>query len=127
LKVKLRLGSSLVVLMAVSGAGVDAHHNYGAHYLMNQTVTLDGTLLQIQFQNPHSFVHVETTDDQGERQEWMVEWQAVALLTREGVTKDTLKPGDRVTIVANPSRSPDDHRLWMQMIVRPSDGWKWIP
>jgi hypothetical protein len=46
-------------------------------------------------------------------------------LGRQGVTRETLKPGDHVIIVGNPGRNPDDHRLRMVNITRPSDGWKW--
>src|SRR5665213_1411261 len=42
-----------------------------------------------------------------------------------GVTHDTLKPGDKVIVVGNPGRNPADHRIRMQSIERPSDGWKW--
>jgi hypothetical protein len=46
-------------------------------------------------------------------------------LVRQGVTRETLKPGQRVIINGNPGRTPEDHRLRMVNITRPSDGWKW--
>jgi hypothetical protein len=46
-------------------------------------------------------------------------------LSRDGVTRESLKPGDVVEIKGNPGRNPDDHRIRMQSITRPSDGWNW--
>jgi thiamine monophosphate kinase len=46
-------------------------------------------------------------------------------LGRQGVTRETLKPGDDVVVVGNPGRNPADHRLRMVNITRPADGWKW--
>jgi hypothetical protein len=42
-----------------------------------------------------------------------------------GISGKTLKPGDKVHVMGAPGRNPADHRLEMQNIVRPSDGWKW--
>jgi thiamine monophosphate kinase len=68
---------------------------------------------------------VESEDDKGQVIRWAVEWGAGGQLGRQGVTRDTLKPGDHVIIVGNPGRNPEDHRLRMVNITRPSDGWKW--
>ena len=56
---------------------------------------------------------------------YAVEWGAGLQLNRQGVTRETLKPGDHVIITGNPGRNPEDHRLRMRTITRPSDGWKW--
>jgi thiamine monophosphate kinase len=102
-----------------------AHHSFAATYFENQKVSIEGDLVQFMFRNPHSFVTVLAKDDKGEMQRWAVEWGAGGQLGRQGVTRDTLKPGDHVIITGDPSRTPGDHRLRMRNIVRPSDGWKW--
>jgi len=81
--------------------------------------------VQFLYRNPHSFVHVEGPDDKGEMQTWAIEWGAGGQLGRQGVTRETLKPGDEVIVVGNPGRNPADHRLRMVNITRPSDDWKW--
>ncbi len=58
-------------------------------------------------------------------QTWAVEWGGGAQLNQEHVTRDTLKPGDHVTVTGNPGRDPADHRIRLHRIVRKSDGWKW--
>jgi len=104
---------------------VYAHHSFAATYFEDQTVTIKGKLVQFLYRNPHSFVHVEAPDDKGVMQTWAVEWGAGGQLSRDGVTRETLKPGDEVEIKGNPGRNPDDHRIRMQSITRPSDGWSW--
>ena len=64
-------------------------------------------------------------DENGEMQRWGVEWGGAGALTGQGVTRDTLKPGDKVVITGNPGRNAADHRLRMRTLLRPSDGFGW--
>ena len=121
-------GRFLVVLtIAIMGAGVAAraHHSFAATYHEDKTVTIQGKLVQFLFRNPHSFVHVEAPDENGEMVRWAVEWAGVGQLTVAGITRETLKFGDVVVITANPGRNPADHRLRMVTLKRPSDGFTW--
>jgi hypothetical protein len=111
--------------MLSTQVNVYAHHSFAATYFEDHTVTIKGKLVQFLYRNPHSFVHVEAPDDKGETQVWAVEWGAGGQLSRDGVTRESLKPGDVVEIKGNPGRNPDDHRIRMQSITRPSDGWNW--
>jgi len=111
----------LVVGVFALGAQLYAHHSFTATYHEDQTVKIEGKLVQFQFRNPHSFVQV--LDDQGTR--WSVEWGGAGQLGGQGVTRETLKPGDVVVITGNPGRTPEDHRVRMVTIKRPSDGFGW--
>jgi len=44
----------------------------------------------------------------------------------QGVTKETLKPGDRVIITGSPARDPAAYRVHLKKIQRPADGWEWV-
>ena len=120
---------TILVLMAAAamlcGGKAYAHHSFAATYFVDQEITVEGTLTQFLYRNPHSFVKVEAKDDKGEMQTWSVEWGGGAQLTQEHVTRDTLKPGDHVIVTGNPGRDPSEHRIRLHKIVRPSDGWKW--
>jgi Family of unknown function (DUF6152) len=121
-------GRFLVVLtIAIMSAGVAAraHHSFAATYHEDKTVTIQGKLVQFLFRNPHSFVHVEAPDENGEMVRWAVEWGGVGQLAGAGITRETLKFGDTVVITANPGRNPADHRLRMVTLKRPSDGFTW--
>jgi len=111
--------------MVISSGRAYAHHSFAATYFEDKTQKIEGNLVQFLYRNPHSFVHVEAPDEKGTMQRWAVEWGAGGQLGRQGVTRETLKPGDHVVIVGNPGRNPEDHRLRMVNITRPSDGWKW--
>lgn len=122
-----RLLLALVIAAAaiVSSGRAFAHHSFAATYFEDKTQKIQGKLVQFLFRNPHSFVQVEAEDEHGVMQRWAIEWGAGGQLGRQGVTRDTLKPGDEVIITGNPGRNPEDHRLRMVNITRPSDGWKW--
>ena len=78
--------------------------------------------MQFLLRNPHSFVQVETTDDKGQTHTWAVEWAAAGQLATQGVTKDSLKVGDEVTVTGSPARNVEDHRLRMIGVTRQADG-----
>jgi hypothetical protein len=77
------------------------------------------------YRNPHSFVKLEGPDEKGQMVTWTIEWGGGAQLSRDGVSRETLKAGDHVIITGNPGRDANEHRVRMSSIVRPSDGWKW--
>lgn len=119
----------LIVLMLIGaflmGATAYAHHSFTATYFDNKTVTIEGKIVQFLFRNPHSFVHVTAPDESGVMQRWTVEWGGAGQLGGQGVTRDTLKPGDVVVITGNPGRDPADHRMRMVSLKRTSDGFGW--
>jgi hypothetical protein len=109
----------------ISGGRAYAHHSFAATYLEDKTQKVEGKVVQFLFRNPHSFLLVEGPDEKGVVQRWYVEWGASGQLARQGVTRDTLKVGDRVVVIGNPGRTAEDHRLRLVSIQRPADGWKW--
>jgi uncharacterized protein DUF6152 len=121
----------LFILLAVAAASATggrayAHHSFAATYFVDQEITVEGTLTQFMYRNPHSFVKIEAPDPKGgEMQTWSIEWGGGAQLSQAHVTRDTLRPGDHVIVTGNPGRDPAEHRIRLHKIVRPSDGWKW--
>jgi hypothetical protein len=119
---------ALIVIVAgalLSGGVVAAHHSQAAQYDTSKKVTIEGAMVQFQFRNPHSFVQVEAPDETGQVVRWSIEWGGSGQLTGQGVTRTTLKYGDVVLITANPSRTPNDHKLHMLTLHRKSDGFGW--
>src|ERR1700691_3903241 len=97
----------IVAAAVVSSGRAYAHHSFAATYFEDKTEKIQGKLVQFLFRNPHSFVQVEAEDEHGVVQRWAIEWGAGGQLGRQGVTRDTLKPGDEVIIVGNPGRNPE--------------------
>ena len=115
--------ATLAVL--VGGTAASAHHSFGATYEVSKQIKIEGKLVQFVYRNPHSFVHIEAPDAEGVQQRWAVEWGGTTQLNGQGVTRDTLKVGDEVVIVARPSRVQGEYRALMVKLTRPSDGFIW--
>ena len=109
----------------MTATAASAHHSYAATYDVTHEITLEGKLVQFVYRNPHSFVHVVTTDDKGATERWAVEWSGTTQLNNAGVTKESLKVGDVVVIRARPSRVSGEFRALMLNLKRPSDGFTW--
>ncbi len=109
----------------VSAVPLLAHHSFAATYFDDKSQTIEGNLVQFVFRNPHSFVHVEAPDENGQVVRWAVEWGSGQQLSEQGVAGDTLRYGDHVVVIGSPGRNPEDHRMRMRSIERPRDGWKW--
>jgi hypothetical protein len=125
MRVNLKLLVPAAVLATISVVAADAHHSFTATYFEDRTVEIEGKLLQFMFRNPHSFVHIEAPDENGEMHRWAVEWGGAGQLSSQGVTNQTLRVGDVVSITGNPGRDPKDFRVRMQYLRRASDGFDW--
>ena len=96
------------------------------HVFRGQQVTIKGKVTEFMFRNPHSVVQVLAPGDDGKMYRWAVEWAAAAALARDGkASRDILHPGDEVIVTGAPGRNPDDHKIRLYTIERPSDGWSW--
>ena len=96
------LASSCVLILGVfliSGP-VSAHHGFAGRYDEVHPTTVQGTVLEFEFINPHSAIIFEAKDQSGAMQRWHAELGGANALHRaDGWTKETLKPGDKITIV----------------------------
>ena len=115
----------LVAAASLAGAQAYAHHSFAATYLEDQTVTIEGELVQFLFRNPHSFVHLMVKEKDGSMVRYAVEWGGTGQLGGQGVTRETLKPGDVIVVTGTPGRNPADHRIRMVTLLRPKDGFGW--
>src|SRR5438132_198207 len=95
-----------VVLVAVAAllavrAPLFAHHGeslYDAHHL----ITLAGTVTKFEMINPHALIHFDVKDDKGNIEHWTAQGTAPNNLRRVGWTRDSLKPGDQITVSGYP-------------------------
>ena len=117
----------LALIAGVSAVSVVAygHHSFPATYDVDTEINVEGELAAFMYRNPHSFVHLNVMNDDGDTERWAVEWGAATFLGRQGITRATFRPGDKVIITGNPGRNPEDLRLRMRYIERLSDGFRW--
>ena len=88
---------AMMTLLAPASAAL-AHHGFDTHYYRDRPVLIQGTITEFEYVNPHSFVHVETTDESGETVERWCEMQAGSQLRIKGVGADALRVGDPIRI-----------------------------
>jgi hypothetical protein len=89
--------------LAVLSSTALAHHS-GAMFESEKTRTLEGTITEFNWVNPHSSFKVAVKDDAGREEIWAIEMNAPQNLIRAGWKRTTLKPGDPVTVVVRPLR-----------------------
>jgi hypothetical protein len=85
-------------LLVAAAVPMLAHHSFAAEFDENKKVTLKGSVVKIEWQNPHIWIYMDAKDDAGKSERWQCEGGPPNTLTRNGWTKDALKEGDAVTI-----------------------------
>jgi hypothetical protein len=98
-----------LTVVAAAAAPAAAHHGQAA-YDREKTVTVEGTVTQFEFVNPHVLIHVAVSQADGKTVEWAGELTSPNRLARLSLGdvkwhKDLLHPGDRVTLTGNPARN----------------------
>ncbi len=97
-----------------------AHHSFAAEFLGDQTGTIEGTVTEVWFRNPHVRYYVEVTNDAGEKETWDVRTDSPTLLVRRGWTDKTIREGDHVKI--NGYLGRDGRKLMFVISVELPDG-----
>ena len=98
-KTIMALGASALALTLAGGAY--AHHS-GAMFDATKTATVEGTVKEFQYTNPHSWLVVNVPDASGKVTEWSFEAEGPSTLLRAGIKKSSLNPGDKVTVKGHP-------------------------
>jgi hypothetical protein len=95
----------LVAGIALTGGPLFAHHGTGVAYDTEKIVNLKGTVTEWIWANPHCGILFDVTDDKGNVEHWGAELGNPHSLSMSGLSKDILKPGDRITISGHPAKS----------------------
>lgn len=91
-----------------------AHHSF-AMFDRSKEMTLVGTVHEFQWTNPHSFIEVDVPNANGGVDKWSLECNSPNNLTRQGWHSDSLKPGDKITVVLWPLRSGEKGGLFISL------------
>ena len=105
---------ALIAAVSVSGP-LFAHHGTAA-FDVTKMVTMKATITDFQYINPHVQIYWDSKNEKGEIEKWQGELTAPNKLTRAGWTKNTLKPGDQVTISGN-VQANGSHVMWIRKII----------
>ncbi len=92
--------AALLLGFCMVSATVFAHHGFAGRYDEEHPITLDGIVIELQFLNPHAAIIFQVRDENGKVVRWSGYLGSATNLNKsEGWTKNTLKPGDRITIL----------------------------
>ena len=89
------------------GAGLQAHHAVAGVYDLNKEVVLEGRLKKLNFTNPHASIEIDVPSKDGSKKitTWILTTASVQTLTRQGVNKSSIKPGEILKVTVLPARN----------------------
>ena len=87
------------------GAQLQAHHAVAGVYDLNKEIVLEGQLTKLNFVNPHASLHLAVPNADGTATEWILTTASIQTLTRQGLNKTSIKPGESLKITALPARN----------------------
>lgn len=108
--------SALAAAFLMLGAVVSAHHS-AAHY-SKEAMTTRGVVVEYKWRNPHVTLVWEVKGKTGETTHWVGELSSVTTMISDGMTKDSLKQGEEIEVIACPSMNPGSTEAWVRTIKR---------
>ena len=88
------------------GAGLEAHHAVAGVYDLNKEVVLQGRLKKLNFTNPHASIELTVPNKDGKgTTDWILTTASITTLTREGINKTSMKPGEILKVTILPARN----------------------
>lgn len=114
---RLRLSATLIGLglfsLTVPSFG---HHGSNVVYDLTQSITVSGTVTEFQFVNPHTQILFNVTGEDGQVVGWLAGMSSsLSLGQNEGWTRETIEPGDEITIIGAPARN-DAPSIWVEQV-----------
>jgi hypothetical protein len=103
-------------ILTLTLAPVALAHHGTANYDTTRTITVKGVVTAFNFENPHVLIFWDAKDDSGATQQWQGELTSPNRLSRVGWSKNSVKPGDTISISGYPTKS-GSNQIWIQKVV----------
>ena len=108
----------LIVVSFLTFSGASWAHHAARQVYESKTIMLMGVVTDYEWANPHSVLSVAVKDNKGQVEEWHAEILPPTEMLRAGWTRESVKPGDEVTLTGRPGRYAQ-HILWLEYLVTP--------
>ncbi|MCE2515889.1 MAG: hypothetical protein J4F37_12930 [Acidobacteria bacterium] len=92
------VGAGIGLLAALAGAPAEAHHAFAAEFDASAPIELQGTVVRMEWVNPHTWIHIDVAEEDGTQARWMIEGGPPSALLRRGFTKRDLLAGTEVFV-----------------------------
>jgi DNA/RNA endonuclease YhcR with UshA esterase domain len=99
------LSGFLVASIVIAGGTLQAHHAVAGVYDLNKEVVLEGRLKKLNFTNPHASIELTVPNKDGTFTDWVLTTASITTLTREGINKTSMKPGEILKVTILPARN----------------------
>ena len=95
----------LVGGLVITGVALQAHHAVAGVYDLNKEVVLEGRLKKLNFTNPHASIELTVPNKDGTFTDWVLTTASITTLTREGINKTSMKPGEKLKVTILPAKN----------------------
>ena len=93
-----RLAIATLSALLTTGAAALAHHSFAAEFDANKPIQLRGTVVRVEWINPHTWIHIDVKEADGSTARWMIEGGTPNTLLRRGLTKASLPEGTEIVV-----------------------------
>lgn len=118
---KLTVALTVCAATFVAAGAARAHHSF-AMFDQEHPIELAGTVVEFRYTSPHSFILIDVKGQDGTGTVWNLEGPSPSILSRDGMSAKTIKPGDELILTIDPLRSGAPGGSWSLIKTRFKDG-----
>ena len=94
---KVTVTTAIVTTILIANTQAWAHHSH-ANYVESEWLSLEGTVREVHWMNPHSWIYLDVVDTDGQSRAWALEGASPATLLRDGWSRESVEVSDHITV-----------------------------